>query len=60
MSRILIVDDEDSILNALRRLLSLTPCQGGSKTYRLSVDTFNVDTEPVNALLRAALRELTP
>jgi YesN/AraC family two-component response regulator len=41
MSRILIVDDEDSILNALRRLLSLTPCQGGSKTYRLSVDTFN-------------------
>jgi DNA-binding NtrC family response regulator len=50
MSRILIVDDEDAILKALRRLLSLTPCAAGDKTYKLSVDTFCV---PEEALARA-------
>jgi len=40
MKRILIVDDEPDILNALRRLLMLTPCRGGDNTFQLSVDTF--------------------
>lgn len=42
MSRILIVDDEESILKALRRLLTLTPCSVGDKTYKLEVDCFSV------------------
>jgi two-component system, probable response regulator PhcQ len=50
MSRILIVDDENSILKSLRRLLSLTHCFGGEKVYRLTVDTF---TSPEDALERA-------
>ncbi|BAL25718.1 response regulator [Azoarcus sp. KH32C] len=40
MNRILIVDDEESILKALRRLLTLTPCTVGDKTYKLTVDCF--------------------
>ena len=47
MSRILIVDDEEPILNALRRVLSLTPCVVGEKTYRLKVDVF---VSPLEAL----------
>lgn len=50
MSRILIVDDEDAILKALRRLLTLTPCAGGNKIYPLTVETFN---DPVAALEKA-------
>lgn len=50
MSRILIVDDEESILKALRRLLSLTPCAAGGKIYSLSVDTFSA---PEAALAKA-------
>lgn len=41
MSRILIVDDEESILRALRRLLSRTPCAAGDKVYRLEVECFS-------------------
>ena len=41
MSRVLIVDDEESILKALKRVLSLTPCQAGKKTYKLTVDTLS-------------------
>lgn len=41
MSRILIVDDEESILRSLRRLLSLTPCRAGDKVYALKVDAFS-------------------
>ncbi|NMF86926.1 response regulator [Aromatoleum petrolei] len=47
MSRILIVDDEESILKSLRRLLSLTPCMGGGKVYTLQIDTFS---SPADAL----------
>ena len=47
MSRILIVDDDESILKALRRLLSMTPCTVGSETYKLTVDIF---TSPNEAL----------
>ena len=50
MSRILIVDDEEFVLKALSRLLSLTPCRAGDKTYKLNVDTFNV---PETALAKA-------
>ena len=41
MNRILIVDDEESILRALRRLLTLTPCKVGEKTYTFVVDSFS-------------------
>jgi DNA-binding NtrC family response regulator len=51
MSRILIVDDEESILKALKRVLSLTPCTVGEKTYKLSVDVFS---SPVTALEKAS------
>lgn len=50
MSRILIVDDEESILRSLRRLLSLTPCMAGTKVYALKVDTFS---NPAEALDKA-------
>lgn len=51
MSRILIVDDEENILKALRRLLSHTPCSAGGKTFMLEVD---VSSDPHEALLKAA------
>jgi YesN/AraC family two-component response regulator len=47
MSRILIVDDEENILKALRRLLSHTPCSAGGKTFMLEVD---VSSDPQAAL----------
>lgn len=36
--RILIVDDDESILKALRRLLAITPCTVGEETFKLAVD----------------------
>jgi two-component system, probable response regulator PhcQ len=51
MSRILIVDDEQSILNALARLLHVVPCACGNKVFMLTVETF---TSPQAALERAA------
>lgn len=50
MSRILIVDDDESILKALRRLLSHTPCVAGDITFKLSIDLF---TTPIDALEKA-------
>ncbi len=50
MSRILIVDDEESILKALKRLLALTPCTAADKRYKLTVDTFS---SPLEALEKA-------
>lgn len=50
MSRILIVDDEEGILKALRRLLSMTPCVAGDKSYKLTVDIFST---PYDALEKA-------
>lgn len=41
MSRILLVDDEESILKSLRRLLTVTPCTAGGKVYPLQIDTFS-------------------
>jgi len=51
MSRIMIVDDETGVLNALRRLLLSVPCTYGRLTYALEVETFS---DPVAALARAA------
>ncbi|HRP95354.1 MAG TPA: response regulator [Rhodocyclaceae bacterium] len=48
--RILLVDDEPGVLNALRRLLMLTPCAFNGQRFRLQVDTFG---DPA-AALRAA------
>lgn len=48
--RILIVDDDESILKALRRLLAMTPCTVGDETLRLAVDSF---TSPAEALEKA-------
>ena len=50
MSRILIVDDDESILKSLRRLLSLTPCTAGDITFKLSIDLFS---SPEDALEKA-------
>lgn len=41
MSHILIVDDEESILKALRRVLPAVPCTYGQRTYALEVSTFS-------------------
>ena len=51
MSRILIVDDEQAILNSLKRLLHVVPCSCGNTIYELTVETF---TTPREALERAA------
>ena len=40
MTRILIVDDEVAILNALGRLLRRTPCVLGDEVFKLIVDGF--------------------
>jgi CheY-like chemotaxis protein len=50
MSRILIVDDEESILKALRRLLRAAPCVYGNQSFNLDVHTFS---SPVTALEHA-------
>ena len=41
MSRIMIVDDEESILKSLQRVLRLAPCSGGGRTFNLEVHPFN-------------------
>ncbi len=51
MSRILIVDDEESIVKALQRVLRLAPCQYGAQTFALEVVAF---TSPRAALAAAA------
>lgn len=50
MRRIMIVDDEPGILNALRRLLLRAPCGYGQLQYKLEVETFDT---PHAALDRA-------
>lgn len=50
MSRILIVDDEESILKSLKRLLRVAPCAYGNKVFSLEVDTFS---SPAAALVHA-------
>lgn len=50
MSRVLILDDEEAILSALRRLLRIAPCTYGRLSYQLEVETFS---SPGAALARA-------
>ncbi len=50
MRRIMIVDDEQGVLNALRRLLLRAPCSYGRMVYALEVETFD---SPFTALDRA-------
>jgi DNA-binding NtrC family response regulator len=49
MNRIMLVDDEDGILKALRRLLKATPCTYHGVTYKLEIEIF---TSPLAALER--------
>ncbi len=48
--RILLVDDEPGILNALKRLLLLTPCTFGGETYRLQVDCCSCPEDALRAV----------
>ena len=41
MSRIMLVDDEESILKSLQRLLRVAPCTYGKKTFSLEVHAFS-------------------
>lgn len=41
MYRIMLVDDEENILNALRRLLTATPCVCDGIEYKIRVDSFS-------------------
>ena len=50
MSRILIVDDDESILKSLHRLLRVAPCTYGNQTFPLEVRAF---TSPLAALQAA-------
>lgn len=50
VSRIMIVDDEPGVLNALRRLLHIVPCTYGRLAYKLEIETF---ASPLEALERA-------
>lgn len=50
MNRIMLVDDEENILRALKRVLLLTPCTYEDRRYKLTVETF---TSPRDALARA-------
>lgn len=50
MYRIMLVDDEESILKALRRLLAVTPIACGGAAYRVQVEAFS---DPEAALARA-------
>lgn len=50
MSRIMIVDDEEAILKALRRVLRIAPCVYGNRNFSLEIEVF---TSPVAALERA-------
>lgn len=50
MSRVMIVDDEEGVLKALRRLLLRAPCCYGRLVYTLEVETFD---SPLAALERA-------
>lgn len=41
MSRIMLVDDEESILKALQRLLRVAPCTYGNRSFNLEVHAFS-------------------
>lgn len=41
MSRVMLVDDEESILKSLQRLLRVAPCSIGNKHYPLVIEAFS-------------------
>lgn len=45
MYRIMLVDDEENILKALRRLLTITPCVYDGIEYKIRVDSFSTADE---------------
>jgi len=49
MSRILIVDDEASILKSLQRVLRMAPCTYGNKTFTLEVSAFDTPQAALEA-----------
>ncbi len=51
MTRVLLVDDEESILKSLKRLLRAAPCSAGGRQFVLDVEAF---ASPLEALERAA------
>lgn len=51
MKRIMLVDDEENILRALKRVLVLTPCVYNGRRFQLQVESFS---SPKAALERAA------
>lgn len=50
MNRILLVDDEPSILKSLRRVLSLVPCTYDNVTFKLQVEMAASGTEAIEKL----------
>lgn len=52
MSRVLLVDDEESILKSLKRLLRAVPCAASGKRFALEVEAFS---SPFEALERASV-----
>ena len=54
MNRILLVDDEPSILKALRRVLSLVPCTYDNVTFKLQVDMAESGAEALEKLRHTA------
>ena len=50
MSHIMLVDDDEGVVKALRRLLTVTPCIYHGVTYKLDIEFF---TSPIAALDRA-------
>lgn len=52
MSRIMLVDDEESILKSLKRILRLAPCNFAGKTFTLTVDTFSSPYDALDAARR--------
>lgn len=54
MNRILLVDDEPSILKSLRRVLSLVPCTYDNAIFKLQVDMAASGAEALDKLQHAA------
>lgn len=52
MKRILLLDDEIGVINALQRLLRKTPCQHGRQIYDLELETFTRPSEALHYLFR--------
>ena len=52
MSRVMLVDDEESILKSLKRILRLAPCSFGGKTFQLEVETYTSPMEAIEAAKR--------